>query len=131
MRQLNTTLWELGASLEPTIRGDFETWAPLMFPPPPPPPPSPPPPPCLPGGAAPHNISYTLETHDEALCANVTLGSHVLYTGTLCGNGAEAGGAVSTAIQWTDARTLDPRTVRRCSSSVSTCCSGQYWCRNG
>ena len=42
MRQLNTTLWDLGASLEPTIRGDFDAWTPVMFPPPPPPaPPAP------------------------------------------------------------------------------------------
>ena len=33
MRQLNTSLWDLGGRLD-TIHNDFEQWIPVMFPPP-------------------------------------------------------------------------------------------------
>ena len=116
MRQLNTTLWDLGSSLEPTIKGDFDTWSAVMFPPPPPPPPPipcDPPVLCIPVsthticrclwcigpltdcGVCPQKgkpITFTLLTHDEALCAgNTSAPAHVVYTGKIC---------KGTAIQW-------------------------------
>ena len=95
---------DLGASLEPTIRPDFDTWTPIMFPPPPPPEACHPPVPCVESRT---NISFTLATTREELCAPL-LGHrevHVHYTGEICD-------PEGLKIQWTAARTLDPRLVR-------------------
>ena len=75
-----------------------------MFPPPPPPEACHPPVPCVESRA---NISFTLATTREELCAPL-LGHrevHVHYTGEICD-------PEGLKIQWTAARTLDPRLVR-------------------
>ena len=104
MRQLNTTLWDLGASLAPTIEADFATWIPVMFPPGPPPPPPPPPVPCLEAGGN-RTLYFTVQTADDALCAPAPGRkiSHTIFEGKLCGK------KNSKAIQWGPAHTVDPR----------------------
>ena len=75
-----------------------------MFPPPPPPEACHPPVPCVESRT---NISFTLATTREELCAPL-LGHrevHVHYTGEICD-------PEGLKIQWTAARTLDPRLVR-------------------
>jgi hypothetical protein len=109
-RQLNTSLWDLGQSID-DIKSDFDQWTPIMFPPPSPPPP---PPPCLPphtggggGGAADNTtVSFVLVTHMHELCAPLDGGraAHVQYNGTTCG-----GGGGGKTILWETATTLDPR----------------------
>jgi hypothetical protein len=107
MRLLNTTLWDLGSSLEPTIRPDFDSWTPVMFPPPPPPPPPKPcapPTPCLEAGKN-TTLYYSLVNSVEELCAprNGTGTVTTIFRGVRCG------ATGSKTIQWQAMHTVNPR----------------------
>lgn len=109
MRQLNTSLWELGAGLTPSIRQDYTTWIPMLFPPLPTVG-------CL-DAQGNTTLFYTLVTDSSDLCAPAPGASvsHVLYNGSRCGDGK--------AIVWHGMHTLDPRaglTPAQCSWTSTT-----------
>jgi hypothetical protein len=97
-RQLGTSLWKLGQDVEGSITDDFDSLIETMFEPTPPPKP----PPCLPNPTNNSNVTFTLVTALESLCAPApgSNTSHVIYTGVLCGN---------KSILWNAMHTMDPR----------------------
>ena len=115
LKLLNTTLWDVGQTID-GIEQDFEQWVPVFFPPSPPPPPPPPPLPCIPRAAADGAaVQYNLSTTLEQLCAprDGKTPVTVLYKGAAClhkveGSKGESCSPVNT-ILWESMRTLDPR----------------------
>jgi len=107
MRLLNTSLWELGASIE-GIEDDFETWIPTMFPPPPPPPPPSPPPPCFPGPAGANGgVSFNMSNTIEQLCSDGTTPVTTVWTGHVCTAVAATGDRPG--LLWETMKTVNPR----------------------
>lgn len=109
LKLLNTSLWEVGQSID-DIEHDFDEWIGVFFPPPSPPPPPPPPLPCInrtvAGAAA---VQYNLTTTDSGLCAGSNAVS-VLYTGTVCTKLVRSKSKCEVgSILWTAMHTLDPR----------------------
>ena len=131
LRQLNTTLWDVGQSKafigadQHSGRGgigeDLESWADIMFPAEPPTPPPQPKPcvpamRCIPRGIG-DTLNFTLLTSVEGLCAKSN-GSWVLFTGHPCSINATRHGEIEINpetseseqyILWTGMKTLDPR----------------------
>ena len=104
MRLLNTSLWELGASIE-GIEDDFDSWIPAMFPPPPPPPP---PPPCLPGPAgAGGAVSFNMSNTVEQLCSDGATPVTTMWTGHVCAAVNPAG--ERPGLLWETMKTVNPR----------------------
>ena len=116
LRQLNTTLWEVGSRIN--IKRDFETWIPVMFPPAPPAPYNIPCKASLPcvhrENASSPTVEYILLSNLSSLCAPLDGKTevHVKYVGEVCRGHF---------IRWTSITTLDPRPglkPAQCSESV-------------